>query len=199
MFSYFYVNWVRLFKLTDLYQPTYNPSRLPLIRSRFIQRNCDDRISAIVKNVDLNSVGFYMDIGSQLGYFVFKVCEQAKATTGWGIERDSVACNYARALAALNHVKNVSFLNCALNESLVKTMPFCDMISFLNVFHHMVYFNGFDAANSIMQQLYQKCNSYFVFETGQFNEKEQRSEEHTSELQSHSFISYAVFCLKKKK
>src|ERR1051326_6653883 len=27
---------------------------------------------------------------------------------------------------------------------------------------------------------------------------EQRSEEHTSELQSHSFISYAVFCLKKK-
>ena len=28
---------------------------------------------------------------------------------------------------------------------------------------------------------------------------ETRSEEHTSELQSHSFISYAVFCLKKKK
>ena len=27
----------------------------------------------------------------------------------------------------------------------------------------------------------------------------QRSEEHTSELQSHSFISYAVFCLKQKK
>ena len=30
-------------------------------------------------------------------------------------------------------------------------------------------------------------------------EKKERSEEHTSELQSHSFISYAVFCLKKKK
>ena len=29
-------------------------------------------------------------------------------------------------------------------------------------------------------------------------ELEVRSEEHTSELQSHSFISYAVFCLKKK-
>ena len=28
---------------------------------------------------------------------------------------------------------------------------------------------------------------------------DERSEEHTSELQSHSFISYAVFCLKKKK
>ena len=31
------------------------------------------------------------------------------------------------------------------------------------------------------------------------NFKQGRSEEHTSELQSHSFISYAVFCLKKKK
>src|ERR1051326_9463361 len=30
-------------------------------------------------------------------------------------------------------------------------------------------------------------------------EQLRRSEEHTSELQSHSFISYAVFCLKKKK
>ena len=31
------------------------------------------------------------------------------------------------------------------------------------------------------------------------SEEAARSEEHTSELQSHSFISYAVFCLKKKK
>ena len=30
-------------------------------------------------------------------------------------------------------------------------------------------------------------------------QEEERSEEHTSELQSHSIISYAVFCLKKKK
>src|ERR1051326_9581997 len=30
-------------------------------------------------------------------------------------------------------------------------------------------------------------------------DRRNRSEEHTSELQSHSFISYAVFCLKKKK
>ena len=34
-----------------------------------------------------------------------------------------------------------------------------------------------------------------VYDTMQFI---RRSEEHTSELQSHSFISYAVFCLKKK-
>ena len=32
-----------------------------------------------------------------------------------------------------------------------------------------------------------------------YSKEHNRSEEHTSELQSHSFISYAVFCLKKKK
>src|SRR5213596_3813255 len=32
-----------------------------------------------------------------------------------------------------------------------------------------------------------------------FPAPENRSEEHTSELQSHGLISYAVFCLKKKK
>ena len=33
----------------------------------------------------------------------------------------------------------------------------------------------------------------------EYTVEDNRSEEHTSELQSHSFISYAVFCLKKKK
>ena len=41
-----------------------------------------------------------------------------------------------------------------------------------------------------------KCNSCFNAHGGSSGV---RSEEHTSELQSHSFISYAVFCLKKKK
>src|SRR3546814_10309449 len=40
-----------------------------------------------------------------------------------------------------------------------------------------------------------------VFVAGRFGEgaREQRSEEHTSELQSLMRISYAVFCLKKKR
>ena len=44
-------------------------------------------------------------------------------------------------------------------------------------------------------------NSHLAFNDppADFETEEPRSEEHTSELQSHSFISYAVFCLKKKK
>ena len=39
---------------------------------------------------------------------------------------------------------------------------------------------------------------YFMLEWIKGSNRAPRSEEHTSELQSHSFISYAVFCLKKK-
>ena len=39
---------------------------------------------------------------------------------------------------------------------------------------------------------------FITREAESFTEDPFRSEEHTSELQSHSFISYAVFCLKKK-
>ena len=39
---------------------------------------------------------------------------------------------------------------------------------------------------------------YLFVEDDPIFEHRLRSEEHTSELQSHSFISYAVFCLKKK-
>src|SRR3546814_3887040 len=40
---------------------------------------------------------------------------------------------------------------------------------------------------------------YFMYDVKQFDPAEWRSEEHTSELQSLMRISYAVFCLKKKK
>src|ERR1051326_9328593 len=50
--------------------------------------------------------------------------------------------------------------------------------------------------------LFRSCFDFGCFPTedaARLHEANLRSEEHTSELQSHSFISYAVFCLKKNK
>ena len=57
-------------------------------------------------------------------------------------------------------------------------------------------FNRFTMLTSTEQvkQIFQNISPDFCLGIGS-----PRSEEHTSELQSHSFISYAVFCLKKKK
>ena len=45
----------------------------------------------------------------------------------------------------------------------------------------------------------QKTITFKIYTTDVRNMFHLRSEEHTSELQSHVRISYAVFCLKKKK
>ncbi len=168
---YLYINLLRLFGLVELYQPTYNPRNLYFFRPKAQRRDCDDRIAAIRKSIDFNRVESYIDIGSGLGYFVFKLSELNKIKWSLGIEKDHTVCNYANSLVILNNVHNVSFMNAELTPSTVTNLPSCGLISFLNVFHHLVYFQGFAAADSIMRQLYFKCNAYFIFETGQFNEK----------------------------
>ena len=51
-----------------------------------------------------------------------------------------------------------------------------------------------ESLQSMSLDIVERGDNYIVIITNST-----RSEEHTSELQSHSFISYAVFCLKKKK
>ncbi len=170
-FHYLFINFVRFFNLAELYQPTYNPRGLCFIRPKSIHRNSDDRILAIRQNVAFENIRTYMDIGSQLGYFVFKIGEFKKEIVGYGLEMENVACQYANSLVFLNDVENTSFMNLKLTTASVKDIPPCDMISFLNVFHHIVHFEGFESADIIMKGLYQKCQHYFIFETGQYDEK----------------------------
>lgn len=171
LFPYFYINFVRLFKLDDLYQPTYNPNKFGFIFSGKHCRSSDDRINSIQSQVELSKIGSYCDIGSQIGYFVFKIGELNKASFCHGIEMSAVACHYANAIIQLNDLNNVSFMNSKITASSVEKLPTYDMISFLNVFHHIVHFDGFDAADRVMKTLYEKCKFYFIFETGQYDEK----------------------------
>ena len=71
---------------------------------------------------------------------------------------------------------------------------------------NMLYFYLFPGKKQLVKRLIGKPGDILYFYGGRIygidkhgNEIKERSEEHTSELQSHSFISYAVFCLKKKK
>ena len=166
-----YVNIVRLLNRTELYQPTYNKENYLLLRPDRIKRSSDDRVSAIQDNIVPSKVETYLDIGSQLGYFVLKLSELNEFTSAQGFEMNKTSCAYANALVCLNNVNNVSFVNCAVTPDLIKNTPCFDMISFLNVFHHIVHFEGFDIADAIMRELYNKTNTYFIFETGQFDEK----------------------------
>ena len=61
------------------------------------------------------------------------------------------------------------------------------------------YQEDYDNAGLIVGNMEEKTDAALIcLDSTEAVIDEARSEEHTSELQSHSFISYAVFCLKKK-
>jgi hypothetical protein len=165
-----YINSIRKNSKVAFYQPTYNPNNFELYRiNEVVRKTTDMRVDTIISQFDFNFINSYLDIGSQFGYFVFKLVE-AKKLIACGMEMDKVLYAYSNAIVILNDLENVSFINCKLTPERAEKLPKYDLISFLNVFHHIVHFDGFDAADKIMRTLFDKCD-YFVFETGQYDEK----------------------------
>lgn len=164
-----YLNIVGFFKWTELYQPTYNPKKFYLYKGEKGKRYSDDRLEFIKQNVNFSKANTYLDIGSQLGYFVFKLSEN-NDIIAQGIEMNYISWAYANSIATLYQKENVSFMKGKLTSMMSESLPNYDIISFLNIFHHIVHFEGFEEANKIMSILAKKCE-YFIFETGQFNEK----------------------------
>ena len=67
------INIIRIFRLTELYQPTFNPSNITFLRNKLYARESFERIKIISVHIDLKKISTYLDIGSQLGYFVYKI------------------------------------------------------------------------------------------------------------------------------
>ena len=169
--SHVFINMVRLSGLVEMYQPTYNPHGFKLIGSNPPKRDCEDRLQEIVRAIDISRITSYLDVGSQLGFYVFRLADQNGRMIAQGVEKNRVACAYANALTRLNGVRNVSFTRAEMTGGFARSIPNYDLISFMSVFHHVVHFDGFEAADAIMRELYRKCGRFFVFETGQFDEK----------------------------
>ncbi len=170
-FALVYINMVRVFKLSELYQPTYNPNHYHLFGKEDGKRASQDRVDFMKQNMDFSQIGSYLDIGSQLGYFVFKIAEGQKILAQ-GLEVAYVPWAYSNAIVSLNDLDNISFIKAKLTSDLAEKLPFYGAISFLNVFHHVVHFEGFEEAGKIMKILSKKCK-YFIFETGQYGEQGQ--------------------------
>jgi len=168
---YVVTNLIRFFKLTEFYQPTYNPNDIYYVRGSSYERLSNERIDVIKANIDVNEVSTYLDIGSQLGYFVYKINEANTSIFATGIEMNKISYIYSVLIGILNNSINTSFVNSELTADTVQNIPCYDVVCCLNVFHHIVHFKGFEEANKIMKVLYKKTNKYLIFETGQYNEK----------------------------
>ena len=60
-----------------------------------------------------------------------------------------------------------------IDDDNIKCIPSYDIVSVLNVFHHWVYFSGYDSADLIMREVFKKTNKILFFESGEFDEKDE--------------------------
>jgi len=164
-----YLNLLRVFRRVPFYQPTYMKKKFFVFNEKHL-RVSEERVNLMIKNLDQHS-GSYLDIGSQIGYFVFKMSANGFFSTG--VECSKYPHKYASTLSIINESRNVNFINMCIDEKNIKLMPSYDVVSVLNVFHHLVYFLGYDAADSIMREIANKTNKTLFFESGEFEEKDE--------------------------
>lgn len=168
--SYSLINVLRLSGKVELYQPTYNPNNYPFLVSDPSKRICADRLKAMTDAIDFSKVDSYVDIGCQIGYFVFSLASTYPNLQAHGIDQELASSLYNKALHKLYTLENCNFSRLLVDKNTVKDIKPATVISLLSVWHHIVYNQGKPSGDRIIQELRKKCK-YFVFETGQFDEK----------------------------
>src|SRR3546814_16356510 len=72
------------------------------------------------------------------------------------------------------------------------------LFPYTTLFRSVLLFSQFTSMLTLIEAALRERGIDYLLLTGATADQQQRSEEHTSELQSLMRISYAVFCLKKK-
>lgn len=168
MIAWLEIQWIRLWKLTEFYQPSFGADHIMLWPVYAPKRTCEDRYEFISHHLPKDSIYSMVDIGSQLGYFGLRFAKE-RQMLAIGFDHDRSAIRYANALSLLNGIETAFFIPFNVNTINVKKIPAVDVILFLDVYHHLVWHQGREAADIILKALCEKC-VYMVFETGQSNE-----------------------------
>lgn len=167
----FYIQIVRAFRLIELYQPTYNPRGVRLIRGSSGRRASNDRYDFMVKNLPLKNIHSYLDAGCQIGYFNHRMAYE-NSVISHGFDLEPVVVGYATATAIMNQTRGVSFWQQDLTPQTAAKLPHYDVISIFSLFHHLAHFQGEKNAIRILELLCKRC-TYIVFETGEYGEPDQ--------------------------
>lgn len=168
MIAWVEIQWIRAWKLTEFYQPSFGVEHIRLWPVYAPKRTCEDRYEFVSLHLPKNSIHSMVDIGSQLGYFGLRFAKD-RQILAIGFDHDKSAVRYANALAVMNKTETAFFVPFKINTRNVKKIPSVDVILFLDVYHHLVWHQGREVADSILMALTKKCR-FLVFETGQSNE-----------------------------
>lgn len=163
-----FVNFFPYFTKNEFYQPSFTNNKKFFFINHTFKRDSDDRLDKILMSIN-KSCKSYLDVGSQHGFFVFNLAKQN--IFSFGIEADYASYKYSKSLQFLCDLDNVNFIHKEVNFDYVKNLPNFDVVTFLSVFHHIVFFQGKKNAINILKELCHKTNKVFFFETGEYQEK----------------------------
>lgn len=155
------------FGLLKQYQPLPFPSKI--LPVKYSGRECHDRFEAISKVLPSNIPLSMLDVGCNIGYFVFRIAKWGGMCLGTDIGRNEIMT--ANAIATINNIKNAAFFRFEVTPETVHSLPRFDLVICLSVFHHFVRHFGEKNAVQIMSIIANKTR-YLVFETGQPDEVE---------------------------
>ncbi len=132
-------------------------------------RVCEERYRAFSAYLPKDQALSVIDVGCNQGYFLFRMAPYA--SIGIGIEKAYNEVMYARALAGTRRINNLVFMSYSVTPDNIRSFPSMDVVIFLSVFHHWVRDFGENEAKVMLKELAQKSRKYFIFETGQYEEK----------------------------
>lgn len=165
------LNEIQLFFQLDLkLLKTYAPNAFSTEKDlKQDERDSYGRLKAITEFLPVKKKLTTLDIGCNLGFFTFNMAKYGGFSIGLDYGRNEILA--AKALAQKHQIQNIVFTQIKITPSNCNFLPKTDVVFCLSIYHHWVRRFGEQKAKEIMSGLSKSAIKYFVFDTGQPNEK----------------------------
>ena len=152
--------------LLNTYAPNAFVPREKILKD---ERASYGRLDAINRFLPEDAQPTVLDVGCNLGFFTFNMAKRGGFSLGIDYGRNEILA--AKALSVKHSVNNIAFAQMEITPENAFLLPKVDMVICLSVFHHWIRKLGEAESLKIMKGLAGSANKYFVFDTGQPNEK----------------------------
>ncbi len=152
--------------LLDTYAPDAFLSRNVTSKDERASYGRLDAINAFLSPDDKPTT---LDVGCNLGFFTFNMAKRGGFSIGIDYGRNEILA--AKALAFKNGIENIAFTHMEITPENASLLPKTDMVICLSIFHHWIRKLGQEKSLEIMRGLAGSTKKYFIFDSGQPNEK----------------------------
>jgi hypothetical protein len=144
-----------------LYQP------VPGIPVRAAKRaaGTEARWAAMEQIVERLGVETAMDVGANAGYYPIRLAQRGIATVA--LDSNPRCVRLMTTAVRRNRLDNVAVLAMELRPDTIGLLPTTDCTILLSVWHHVVRYQGLEAATQLLRELWARTGKVLFFDTGE--------------------------------